>query len=64
MLHTIGVIEKIERRKLCIAYAYVAVSQYYYVLMEFNEVCHLFYRNIMFLYFYYKCDNLGLVMGI
>lgn len=37
MLHTIGIIEKIERRKLCIAYAYVAVSQYYYVLMEFNE---------------------------
>lgn len=41
MLQTIGIIEKLEERTLCIAYAYVAVSQYYYVLMEFNEVCHL-----------------------
>lgn len=38
MLQTIDIIEKIEGRTLCIAYAYVAVSQYYYVLMEFNEV--------------------------
>ncbi|XP_060840464.1 amyloid protein-binding protein 2 isoform X2 [Rhopalosiphum padi] len=37
MLQTIGIIEKLEERTLCIAYAYVAVSQYYYVLMEFNE---------------------------
>ncbi|KAL5242886.1 hypothetical protein ACI65C_010296 [Semiaphis heraclei] len=37
MLHTIAIIEQIEGRKICIAYAYVAVSQYYYVLMEFNE---------------------------
>eukprot|EP00102_Acyrthosiphon_pisum_P002584 XP_001944165.2 PREDICTED: amyloid protein-binding protein 2 isoform X1 [Acyrthosiphon pisum] len=37
MLQTIDIIEKIEGRTLCIAYAYVAVSQYYYVLMEFNE---------------------------
>jgi len=42
MLHTIDIIEKIEGRQLCIAYAYVAVSQYYYVLMEFNEVCNFF----------------------
>lgn len=39
MLQTIAIIDKnIEKGTLCIAYAFVAVSQYYYVLMEFNEV--------------------------
>lgn len=39
VLQTISILEKIEGRKLCIAYAYVSVSQYYYVLMEYNQVC-------------------------
>lgn len=39
MLVAINTLEQIEGRTLCIAYAYVALSQYYYVLMEFNEVC-------------------------
>lgn len=38
MLYTIDKIEQLEGRKLCIAYAYVAVSQYYYQLMEFKQV--------------------------
>jgi len=38
MLHTINIIEQIKERTLCIAYAYVAVSQYFYVLREFDLV--------------------------
>lgn len=41
MLCTISVLEKMKEKTLSTANAYVAVSQYYYVLMEFNEVCIL-----------------------
>lgn len=37
MLCTISILEKMKERTLSLAYAYIAVSQYYYVLMEFNE---------------------------
>lgn len=58
MLHTITVLENMDGRELCIAYAYVALSQYYYVLMDFNEVCSLFYSIFYYLfifinYYYY-----------
>lgn len=42
MLNTISILENMEGRTLCIAYAYVSVSQYYHLLMEYNEVCHVF----------------------
>ncbi|XP_025192322.1 uncharacterized protein LOC112592475 [Melanaphis sacchari] len=37
LLYTINVIEQIVERKLCLSYAYVAVSQYHLILMEFDE---------------------------
>ncbi|XP_060845876.1 uncharacterized protein LOC132925501 [Rhopalosiphum padi] len=37
MLRTINIIEQIEERTLCIAHAYLAVSQYHYTSMAFNE---------------------------
>lgn len=39
MLDVISISEQIDNKELCISYAYVAVSQYYYVLMKYNEVC-------------------------
>lgn len=44
------IIENTEGRTLCIAYAYIAVSQYYYVLMEFNEVGFIYYFIWFILY--------------
>jgi len=41
MLYIINVFENMKERPLNTAYAYIAVSQYYYVLMEYNEVCIL-----------------------
>lgn len=51
MLRTINIIEQIEERTLCIAHAYLAVSQYHYTSMAFNEVCYfLGVFNFIFLY--------------
>ncbi|XP_027853218.2 uncharacterized protein LOC114132041 [Aphis gossypii] len=37
MLHTIHIIKQIEEKTLCIAYACVAVSEYYFKLQQFDE---------------------------
>ncbi|XP_050441691.1 amyloid protein-binding protein 2 isoform X2 [Adelges cooleyi] len=37
ILIMIDIVENSDKKKLCIAYSYVAVSQYYYQLMEFGE---------------------------
>lgn len=42
MLHTIDIIKQIKERTLCIAYACVAVSEYYFILQQFDEVCYFF----------------------
>jgi len=39
ILQTINIIEQIEERTLSLSYAYLAVSNYHYVLMEFDKVC-------------------------
>jgi len=42
LLHAIDIIEKIKERTSSISYAYVAVSQYYYVQQEFEKVDSIF----------------------
>lgn len=42
MLHTIDIIKQIEKRTLCIAYACVAVSEYYFNLQQYDKVCYFF----------------------
>lgn len=42
MLHTIHIIKQIEEKTLCIAYACVAVSEYYFKLQQFDEVSYFF----------------------
>lgn len=44
MLNTISIIENIEGRKLSIPYLYYAVSQYYYIFMEFDKVGYVFHK--------------------
>lgn len=39
MFDIIAISENMNNKEICISYAYVAVSQYYYVLMKYNEVC-------------------------
>lgn len=39
MIGVITASEESDNKEICISYAYVAVSQYYYVLMKYNEVC-------------------------
>lgn len=62
MLFSFSVFENMEEKSLCIANSYVAVSQYYYILMEFDEVCY-FLGSYNFFYSYKNYDYLGLVMG-
>jgi len=38
MTNTIEIIENIKERTFSMAYAYVAISQYYYALLEFDQV--------------------------
>ncbi|XP_016656194.1 amyloid protein-binding protein 2-like [Acyrthosiphon pisum] len=37
LIYTIDIIEELEERTLSISYSYLAVSQYYYVLLEFDK---------------------------
>lgn len=62
LVKAIDIIEQLEERTLSISYAYLAVSQYYYVLLEFDKVYFLFLRYLVF-YFYIKSGYLGLVLG-
>lgn len=45
LLDNIRIIEDTEGKECCIPYAYFAISKYYELLMDFNEV-GLVYHNI------------------
>lgn len=38
-LEMINIFEKMEEKNLCIAHAYVAVSQFHFIFMNYDEVC-------------------------
>jgi len=42
MTNIIKIIEKMEEKAFNMAYAYVAISQYYYALLEFDKVSYFF----------------------
>jgi len=54
MTNTIEIIEKIEEITFSMAYAYVAISQYYYALLEFDKVSYFLWFIQLFLYSYNK----------